>query len=68
MNRNILCFSLLIGQFMSGNGDVISHVNITHVRAIDGGFYTCQAENQAGKIKHTAKINIYGRLKIKYIA
>jgi len=39
----------LIGQYVTAHGDVISHVNITHVMIEDGGEYSCIIENRAGK-------------------
>lgn len=55
-----LCYRFLIGQYVTVHGDVISHVNITHVMVEDGGEYSCKAENRAGKTKHSARLNIYG--------
>lgn len=45
------------------HGDVISHVNISHVMVEDGGEYTCTAENRAGKTSHSARLNIYGKFR-----
>jgi len=42
------------------HGDVISHVNISHVMVEDGGEYSCTAENRAGKVTHAARLNVYG--------
>lgn len=50
----------MIGQYVTVHGDVISHVNITHVMVEDGGEYSCIAENRAGKVSHSARLNIYG--------
>lgn len=50
----------MIGQFVTVHGDVISHVNISHVMVEDGGEYACIAENRAGKVSHSARLNIYG--------
>lgn len=47
---------------MTVHGDVISHVNISHVMVEDGGEYTCTAENRAGKTSHSARLNVYGKL------
>lgn len=57
-----LCFisRLLIGQYVTLFGDVVSHVNISSVKAEDGGEYECIAENRAGKTSHSARLNIYG--------
>ncbi|KAJ8924820.1 hypothetical protein NQ315_000974 [Exocentrus adspersus] len=51
----------VIGQYVTVHGDVISHVNISHVMVEDGGEYTCTAENRAGKTSHSARLNIYVR-------
>ncbi|CAH1132457.1 unnamed protein product [Ceutorhynchus assimilis] len=50
----------VIGQYVTVHGDVISHVNISHVMVEDGGEYTCTAENRAGKSSHSARLNVYG--------
>lgn len=50
----------MIGQYVTVHGDVISHVNITHVMVEDGGEYSCIAENRAGKLTHSARLNVYG--------
>lgn len=50
----------MIGQYVTVHGDVISHVNITNVMVEDGGEYSCVAENRAGKIGHSARLNVYG--------
>lgn len=42
------------------SGDVISHLNISHVRTDDGGLYTCTATNNIGSIAHSARLNIFG--------
>ena len=53
----------MIGQYVTVHGDVISHVNISHVVVEDGGEYTCNAENRAGKVTHSARLNVYGKMK-----
>lgn len=52
----------MIGQYVTVHGDVISHVNISHVMVEDGGEYSCMAENRAGKVTHAARLNVYGKL------
>ncbi|XP_052738064.1 cell adhesion molecule Dscam2-like [Bicyclus anynana] len=49
-----------ISQFMSPNGDVVSYLNITGVRAEDGGRYTCRAQNTRGAVEHSTRLNVYG--------
>ncbi|XP_033213818.1 Down syndrome cell adhesion molecule-like protein Dscam2 [Belonocnema kinseyi] len=51
---------LLIGQYVTVYGDVISHVNISSVKPEDGGEYECTASSRAGDSKHSARLNIYG--------
>ncbi|XP_063888647.1 cell adhesion molecule Dscam2-like [Scylla paramamosain] len=51
---------LVKGQFVSASGEVISHVNISSVQVVDGGSYTCAAENSAGIAAHSARLNVYG--------
>lgn len=50
----------IIGQYVTIHGDVISHVNMTGAGVEDGGEYSCIAENRAGKVSHSARLNIYG--------
>ncbi|XP_058457683.1 cell adhesion molecule Dscam2 isoform X5 [Malaya genurostris] len=57
----------MIGQYVTVHGDVISHVNISHVMVEDGGEYSCIAENRAGKTSHSARLNIYGLPYIRLI-
>lgn len=49
-----------IGQFVDMSGDVISHLNISHVRPDDGGLYKCVATNSIGQISHMARLNVFG--------
>lgn len=55
----------MIGQYVTVHGDVISHVNISHVMVEDGGEYSCMAENRAGKVTHAARLNVYGKFYTK---
>nr|XP_045626192.1 Down syndrome cell adhesion molecule-like protein Dscam2 [Procambarus clarkii] len=48
------------GQYVSAHGEVISHVNISTVHVTDGGTYRCTAENSAGSVVHSARLNVYG--------
>lgn len=50
----------LVGQYVTIHDDVISHVNITNVKAEDGGEYSCTATNSVGKVTHSARINVFG--------
>ncbi|XP_076663876.1 Down syndrome cell adhesion molecule 2 isoform X3 [Andrena cerasifolii] len=57
----------VIGQYVTVHGDVISHVNISHVMVEDGGEYSCTAENRAGRVTHAARLNVYGLPYIRLI-
>ena len=61
LERTLLLFRFLIGQYVTIHGDVVSHVNITHVRVEDGGQYACDVTNRAGRARHAAKLNVYGK-------
>ena len=57
----VVCSRFVIGQYVTVHGDVISHVNISHVVVEDGGEYSCTADNRAGKVTHAARLNVYGK-------
>ncbi|XP_070509703.1 cell adhesion molecule Dscam1 isoform X3 [Chironomus tepperi] len=50
----------LVGQYVTIHDDVISHVNISNIKEEDGGEYSCIAQNNIGKISHSARVNVYG--------
>jgi hypothetical protein len=56
----VTCYRYLVGQYVTIHDNVISHVNITNVEAIDGGLYSCLAQNSMGFVAHSARLNIYG--------
>lgn len=50
-----------VGDFIAArNGDVTSHVNISNIRAEDGGYYQCKAKNKIGVVYSGARLNIFG--------
>ncbi|GBP44660.1 Hemicentin-2 [Eumeta japonica] len=51
---------LQIGQFVTADGNVESHLNISSVHTNDGGLYTCLATSKVGSVSHSARINVYG--------
>jgi Down syndrome cell adhesion molecule len=57
-----------IGQYVDVTGDVISHLNISHVRTDDGGLYKCTATNNVGSVSHTARLNIFGAPYVRAIS
>ncbi|KAH8378332.1 hypothetical protein KR093_010752 [Drosophila rubida] len=58
---------LMIGQYVTTFGDVISHVNISAVKSEDGGDYECKAISRAGEASHSARLNIYGMPYIRHM-
>lgn len=50
----------MIGQYVTVQGDVISHVNISAVKSEDSGEYECTATTKAGSVSHYARLNVYG--------
>ncbi|XP_060529791.1 cell adhesion molecule Dscam2 isoform X44 [Cylas formicarius] len=49
-----------IGQYVTVNGDVVSHLNITGIHTNDGGLYRCVASSKVGSVDHSARVNVYG--------
>ncbi|KAI4460603.1 basigin related [Holotrichia oblita] len=49
-----------IGQYVTVNGDVVSHLNVSQIQTNDGGLYRCIASSKVGAVEHAAKINVYG--------
>lgn len=56
-----------IGQYVDSTGDVISHLNISHIRTDDGGLYKCVASNSMGSTEYFARLNVYGKLLSDFI-
>ncbi|XP_063830982.1 cell adhesion molecule Dscam2 [Ostrinia nubilalis] len=50
----------VVGQHVTLQDDVVSHLNISRVTEQDGGEYACVASNTAGKALHAARVNVYG--------
>jgi hypothetical protein len=51
---------LQVGQYVTVNGDVVSHLNISSIHTNDGGLYKCIASSKVGSAEHSAKLNVYG--------
>lgn len=54
----------MMGQYMSGQEDVVSHLNISNLKDSDGGEYSCTAKNSLAQITRSARINVYGNFRI----
>lgn len=51
----------MVGQYVTMNDDVVSHLNISSVKDEDGGEYSCTAGNSIAHVTHTARINVFGK-------
>ncbi|XP_072155042.1 cell adhesion molecule Dscam1 isoform X22 [Bemisia tabaci] len=51
---------LQVGQYVTVNGDVVSHLNITSVHTNDGGLYRCIATSKVGSAEHSGRLNVHG--------
>ncbi|XP_049867725.1 Down syndrome cell adhesion molecule-like protein Dscam2 isoform X8 [Pectinophora gossypiella] len=51
---------LQIGQFVTAEGNVESHLNISSVHTNDGGLYSCIASSKVGSASHSSRVNVYG--------
>ncbi|KAK7868985.1 hypothetical protein R5R35_013907 [Gryllus longicercus] len=49
-----------VGQYVTVNGDVVSHLNVSQIQTEDGGLYKCLATSKVGSAEHAARLNIYG--------
>ncbi|XP_015172314.1 PREDICTED: Down syndrome cell adhesion molecule-like protein Dscam2 isoform X33 [Polistes dominula] len=49
-----------VGQYVTVNGDVVSHLNISSIHTNDGGLYKCIAASKVGSAEHSARLNVYG--------
>ncbi|XP_054160537.1 cell adhesion molecule Dscam2-like [Oppia nitens] len=49
------------GDYVTTDAKVVSYVNITSTRVVDGGEYKCVASNDVGQSSHTARISVIGQ-------
>uniref|UniRef100_T1JAL9 Down syndrome cell adhesion molecule-like protein Dscam2 n=1 Tax=Strigamia maritima TaxID=126957 RepID=T1JAL9_STRMM len=48
------------GEQVGLKGEVVGFLNITYTKPEDGGDYKCVATNPAGKVEHSARLNVHG--------
>lgn len=53
-------FRMQVGQYVTVNGEVVSHLNISAVHTNDGGLYACVASSTVGSVRYAARLNVYG--------
>lgn len=58
---------VLISSYQTSNGDVVSSVNFTSADVTDSGLYSCEAFNDAGRVTHANRLNVFGPLFIRAI-
>lgn len=56
---------LLVSTYLSNHGDVFSYINITSVDVKDSGLYSCEAYNDAGRVTHSRRLNVFGTLFVR---
>ncbi|XP_064598583.1 cell adhesion molecule Dscam1-like [Liolophura sinensis] len=44
----------------TGDGNIVSYVNVTNIRVQDGGEYRCSATNSVGEAVHTGRVDVFG--------
>ncbi|XP_029105293.1 Down syndrome cell adhesion molecule homolog [Scleropages formosus] len=54
-----------VGQAVTADGHVLSHLNITQAQVRDGGVYRCTCNNSAGEVSYQARINVRGPASIR---
>ncbi len=50
-----------VGQWLTTEDDVVSHVNISSVQIKDGGQYKCTASNRVGTVLHMGRLDVFGK-------
>ena len=50
-----------ISDVINEDGDVVSYLNISGLRTLDGGVYRCEATSLIGTSFHEDKINVIGK-------
>ncbi|CAG2165909.1 unnamed protein product, partial [Oppiella nova] len=48
------------GDYVTPDAKVVSYVNITSTRVVDGGEYKCVASNDVGQASHTGRVSVIG--------
>ncbi|XP_054714025.1 cell adhesion molecule Dscam2-like [Uloborus diversus] len=56
---------ILVSTYLSNAGDVISYLNFTSVDVSDSGLYECEAYNDAGSLRYSKRLNVFGQLFIR---
>ncbi|KFM68296.1 Down syndrome cell adhesion molecule-like protein Dscam2, partial [Stegodyphus mimosarum] len=51
---------ILVTSYLSGESTVTSYVNFTSIDIIDSGVYACEALNDAGRVYHSRRLNVFG--------
>ena len=56
----VIYYRVVVGQHVSGGGEVVGHLNLSMVEVADGGHYSCTATNTAASVTHQAPLHVYG--------
>ena len=55
---------VIIDHVINNDNEAISYLNISRTTVEDGGIYTCKASNKFGMAASSAKLEVYGNLKL----
>ncbi|KAH9406242.1 hypothetical protein TYRP_013848, partial [Tyrophagus putrescentiae] len=54
-----------IGDYVTRDSLLVSYVNISSVLPEDGGIYSCTAANDVASVRHSARINVFGKPSVR---
>lgn len=59
---------LRIADHVTNDGQIIGYLNITRIELNDEGEYKCHGISEAGRVEHSARVSVIGKLRLKTYA